>query len=700
MLTFLNSVVLIGLTAISIPILIHLFTRKKIKTVNFSSLKFLKELQQQKIRRLKFRQILLFILRTLLILTLVLAFARPALKTTESSTLESGAQITAIIILDNTLSMGREIEGRRLLDVAKQKALQVVNLMRPNDEIYLLYCQDPPKFAHQGPRYSLESVRKLIDNTELSYRGTDYVASLGLANEILNKSNNINQEVYLICDMQRNGLRLAGIDNGGKVLSENVRLFVLPITAEETDNLNILSVRLGNQILEKGKVVEIESVVRNNGQKAIKDKLVHLFVNGKRVGQSAVSLEPNSAAKVVFRMVPDQTGPQSGFVLLEDDDLAEDNRRYFTFSISNEIAVLIVGKQKEDTYYLNVALHPEEGVASFIKIKEILYKELLQQKLEDYQVVIFSNVPKLENAAALKLQSFVAAGGGLMVFLGADVDLRNYNEIFHKKLNLPLLTQSVRKTYENEFLSFGRIDFSHPIFRGVFEGEKKVESPHIRFALNITSENPLDKIIEFSNGAPFLFESRYRKGRIMYVTTSLSRDWSDLVLRGVFVPLINRCVTYLADASSEGEDEIGVGEEITYYPESKYSSSKMTIERPDGTRLKVKPEVSKGKYFLRFTTTDEPGIYKLRDDAKLVEQWAVNYSLVESEISTFEIADLEKLVAGAQIYEIKDTEEIAEKLKESRFGQELWKYLMATALALLLLEMLIFREKRELNKES
>ena len=113
MLTFLNSAILFGLAAVAIPIIIHLFTRKKTKTIFFSSLKFLKELQKQKIRRLKIRQILLLILRTLLILILIFAFARPTLRSSGSSSLESGAQLTTVIILDNTLSMGRESEGQQ-----------------------------------------------------------------------------------------------------------------------------------------------------------------------------------------------------------------------------------------------------------------------------------------------------------------------------------------------------------------------------------------------------------------------------------------------------------------------------------------------------------------------------------------------------------------------------------------------------------
>ena len=78
MLTFLNSAILFGLAAVTIPILIHLFTRQKTKTIYFSSLKFLKQLQQRQIRKLKIRQLLLLLIRSLLVLALVLAFRIPS----------------------------------------------------------------------------------------------------------------------------------------------------------------------------------------------------------------------------------------------------------------------------------------------------------------------------------------------------------------------------------------------------------------------------------------------------------------------------------------------------------------------------------------------------------------------------------------------------------------------------------------------
>ena len=102
--TFLNPLVLLGLTAAAIPVILHLLNLRKLKTVDFSTLRFIKELQKTSIRNLKTQQIILLILRTLIVICCVLAFSRP---TIESSipVIGSHAKTSIIVILDNTLSM-------------------------------------------------------------------------------------------------------------------------------------------------------------------------------------------------------------------------------------------------------------------------------------------------------------------------------------------------------------------------------------------------------------------------------------------------------------------------------------------------------------------------------------------------------------------------------------------------------------------
>src|SRR5512136_1813631 len=104
--TFLNPLVLFGLAAAAIPILIHLLNLRKLKVVEFSSLRFLKELQKTRMRRLKLRQWLVLLFRTLLIVFLVLAFSRPALRGSVSALGAKRAASTIVVLLDDSPTMG------------------------------------------------------------------------------------------------------------------------------------------------------------------------------------------------------------------------------------------------------------------------------------------------------------------------------------------------------------------------------------------------------------------------------------------------------------------------------------------------------------------------------------------------------------------------------------------------------------------
>jgi hypothetical protein len=124
--TFLNPAVLIGLLAASIPVIIHLLNLRKLKRINFSTLAFLKELQKNKIRKVKIKQWLLLALRVSIILMLVLAFSRPALRGTTIGGVASSAKTTAVFILDDTFSMSVVGSRGSYLNSAKETIKEVL----------------------------------------------------------------------------------------------------------------------------------------------------------------------------------------------------------------------------------------------------------------------------------------------------------------------------------------------------------------------------------------------------------------------------------------------------------------------------------------------------------------------------------------------------------------------------------------------
>src|SRR5688500_9356976 len=131
--TFLNPLVLLALAAASIPLLLHLLNRSRLRTIEFSSLRFLKELQKTRIRRIKINNILLMLLRIGLIVFAVLAFARPALRGSMGLP-GAHAATTAVILVDDSFSMALRDERGERLEQAKRAALDIVELLEDNDE--------------------------------------------------------------------------------------------------------------------------------------------------------------------------------------------------------------------------------------------------------------------------------------------------------------------------------------------------------------------------------------------------------------------------------------------------------------------------------------------------------------------------------------------------------------------------------------
>ncbi|MCI0451385.1 MAG: BatA domain-containing protein, partial [Candidatus Latescibacteria bacterium] len=122
---FLNIAFLIGLVAAAVPIIIHLLNRRRVKRVKFSSLEFLNEVNKQRMRRINLRRILILILRTLAVLAVVIAFARPTLR---SGLLFAGSVPKNVVVcLDVSFSMGVAMETGTAFDTAKKIAGDIVD---------------------------------------------------------------------------------------------------------------------------------------------------------------------------------------------------------------------------------------------------------------------------------------------------------------------------------------------------------------------------------------------------------------------------------------------------------------------------------------------------------------------------------------------------------------------------------------------
>ncbi|MFB6307563.1 MAG: BatA domain-containing protein, partial [Flavobacteriales bacterium] len=156
---FLYPQFLWGLSAIVIPVIIHLFNFRRYKRTYFSNIKFLQDVQQKTRSRSQLKHLLVLLARILAVCFLVLAFAQPYIPSNTEKAAFTGEKAIAIYI-DNSFSMNGKSQNGRLLDIAKQRAIDIANSYKPTDKFLLLTNE------LKGDHQHLISRQEFIDKVE------------------------------------------------------------------------------------------------------------------------------------------------------------------------------------------------------------------------------------------------------------------------------------------------------------------------------------------------------------------------------------------------------------------------------------------------------------------------------------------------------------------------------------------------------
>jgi hypothetical protein len=111
------------------------------------------------------------------------------------------------------------------------------------------------------------------------------------------------------------------------------------------------------------------------------------------------------------------------------------------------------------------------------------------------------------------------------------------------------------------------------------------------------------------------------------------------------------------------------------------------VVKPSGIEEKISPEFKGSEILLRVNDNNELGNYLLKQNGEILNVYSVNHSPDESIQVYYTKSDLEKVIPGSVW--IPDPENLVNLVKQTRFGLELWPYLLSAVFVLLLLEMLL-----------
>jgi len=676
----LNPTILLGLLAASIPVILHFLNLRKIKKVEFSTLSFLKELQKSKIRKIKIKQLLLLLIRVLIIIFLVLAFARPTMESATISGISSSAKTTAIFIVDNSFSMSVVNEKGSFLNQTKTIINDLISTFENNSETYLITTSNKENNSF--------ITSQIIENINVSFVTIPFSESLKKAQQIISESKNINKEVYIFSDFQKSTFWQNDSLNQSFNFS-NTKFYLFRFASESNNNLSATNLKINNQIFEVNKEIGITSETTNFTNQNISNHLNSLYFNGKRVAQKSISANGSQTKTTEFQATIDKAGVVEIETKLEDDAIKYDNGFYNYIIVPNKIRLLLVDKTDE-LLFVKTAIKSSNRVS--LETNSINSNEFKNANLDDYTSIIIAG--SVEKNSHSRLKNYVSNGGSLILFPENSGNFSEQN-ILLNLFNMPPILNFSKSGNLTSINSFGKIDFNHTIFSGIFATKsEEIESPMFYKYLKFGTKGNGRNVIELQDNSVFLSEYQLNKGKILFFNVSPNIEWSNFPIKNIFAPLINRSVSYLASNISN-EETIFAGSDLSINI-SKRKSNQIKVELPDGSEefINIENEISN---YLTYSNTTLLGVYKFYSNNILLDIKAVNFNSAESNLESLPTKLFSEAIGGKlnNIINIELTDSYKTQIANSRYGSELWMIFLIAALLFALFEMYISRSSKK-----
>lgn len=623
---FLAAAVTIG-----IPIFLHLFQRHETRRVSFPALRYLARTERDHARTIRFRQLLLLLLRVATLLLVVGAGAR----------LFFGGRGTAhpptavVLIVDNSLSSGLVVGESRVLDQMKALAGSVLDAAGDEDRFWILPAGEPWRPALPG---SAADVRGMLDELDPSDGAGDLDSALRRAAELLRTASQEHREIHLLSDLQVSGL------TGDFVPDPDIPVVAWTGTELMNANRGLTRVVVGGGLPPlQGQRTLVTIEAHGGGPGGAEDPAstepipVRLVVD-ERI-RAAATVPPGSGTSV--ELPASGLGWVQGYVDSDPDALRADDRRFFAFQSRPPSRVATSGRPG---VFLEQALTVLDEAG-----------RMVPGGAGSSDALISSEGEGLDQ---------VAAGRAVIIVPPAD-------PILLPALNRRLSEAGIPWRYEARSAQ-GEAELSGRRMPAALEGVTVRQW----YGLSLTADAGVapETRVEVA-GQPWLVEGiDARDRRYLLLASPMSPEASSLPVSSAMLPFVEWAVSEWAGAGS-GPLSYQAGDHLPA------PSGATHVRFPSGIDYEID-----GTRTVRGTGT--AGFYAFREQDSTISVVAVNPAAAESDLTRPDDNALERLLGEDAVF--VDREAAWDRaVFRARQGPELWWPLLLVACILLVVESLV-----------
>lgn len=559
---FLAPAALAGLAALSLPVIIHLLNKFRVREVRWAATRFLLAAAQKNQRRVKMQDLLLLILRCLVLALVVFAFARPTFEKIGKSSLVAGDPLTVMVLLDQSASMGASDGVQTRFETSRADALNFLEQLPSGSAAGLLLVNDHYASPVSRPSRDLSLVRRSVELARLTDRGTDFQPAVRAAVEALRNLPG-RREIHLFTDNQLSGWNALQPVRELLAAAPDIKVVVSAPAAAATgdaSNLAITGLKLDTAIPVAGQPLRVLAEVSNTGAAPVDGVRLTLAVNDENPSADAVvsNLAPGGVRHVPLLARLPGTGFHTLAASLPADRLAFDNRRVIALEVAPASDVLVVESRKGPApwqgsgHFLAAALAPvDEEAASrhYLHVTRLTTADLDPSRFSGYSVIFLAAADPLPGPVVSALAEFVKNGGGLVVMPGDNTPADLY-------LDAPwpdLLPARVNPPVEPARGSVQDGPYNHPLLT-LWNDSAAGNLAALRFsrvfALDPVRDPSVSVALRLADDTPAILERSVGKGRVVLFAAPPVPAWTNLPLHPAFVPLVHRLYAGAARASA------------------------------------------------------------------------------------------------------------------------------------------------------
>ena len=515
---FLHPLFLWGLAGLAIPILIHLYGRRRPRRVLFPSLRLLRQTQQQRRSLARLRNLIILILRMLAILAVVIALAGPV---SESRLLGAFApgRLTALILLDTSASMQYR-EDISSFDRARDAALQILGRLPRGSRALIASATDHATLSGGDPQQAIRALQPSLAPSVLPAVLRDAAAALA-------RIDAEHGRIFLITDNHASAWR-GDLPAGD--LPSPPPLWVVDVSAPSPHNLGVVAAGPADTAPIPGRPLRYEATIRQCGPPPDTDIPVIVSPAGKPA--FARTIKPFTGTT---RLAFAADSPSGGTLDLPPDGLPVDNRFYYPGYAHVRLKTVLLPGSNADLRYLRAAL---ASIGGLTQASDLVSADL----------ALLANAADLSSADLAAYKDYLNSGGGLLIFLGDAVRADAYNDrLLPALLGAGQLSLGTSLPSPAKPFHLGEADTSRPPL-DFFASPRSGDLREIAFrrAFPLTVGPQVRVLARFDDDNPALVACGVGLGHLILANTSADKSWSDAPERPVWVPLIHRLAFYAA----------------------------------------------------------------------------------------------------------------------------------------------------------